>query len=359
MSRPLALSLSLAAIAFVAGCATSVPATAPAQVLVPVMYVTDRNVEQGGDPASVYGSERGPASYGVATVAVSPRREGESPFADWSRWEPRRGASQNRNELLNVLPLGSDAFGTLVDARAARANGHSVLLYVHGFRKDFDDVATNMAILAYETNLDSVPVFFSWPSAGSFFGYAGDTTNMRWAVADLRDALAGLLARESIDTVHVAAHSLGANGVLEALEDLARDGSADMDKLGEVILASPDVDSDLFRRDYLPVLRRLGLRVTVYATDNDVPLQASQVVNRYRRLGDAKAEIFIDDGVETVVFSDVVTFMNSHDALLEIGDVQADLHYLVNERLGAAERPTVIAIDTEAGRYWRTKPLED
>ena len=48
MSRPLALSLSLAAIAFVAGCATSVPATAPAQVLVPVMYSLCANVMDRG-----------------------------------------------------------------------------------------------------------------------------------------------------------------------------------------------------------------------------------------------------------------------------------------------------------------------
>jgi hypothetical protein len=55
----------------------------------------------------------------------------------------------------------------------------------------------------------------------------------------------------------------------------------------------------LFRRNYLPALLELGARVTLYATDNDVPLQASERVNRYPRLGDAKAEIFISDGIET------------------------------------------------------------
>ena len=104
------------------------------------------------------------------------------------------------------------------------------------------------------------------------------------------------------------------------------------------------------------MLRKLGVRATLYATENDVPLQASQAVNRYKRLGDARAEIFIDSGIETVVYSDVVTFFNSHDAIVEIGDLQADLHYLLEEGLGASERPTLAAVDTEQGRYWRARP---
>ena len=125
-----------------------------------------------------------------------------------------------------------------------------------------------------------------------------------------------------------------------------------------MILASPDVDADLFRRDFLPLLRKLGVRVTLYTTDSDVPLQASYRVNGVQRLGDAKSEIFIADGVETIVYSDVVTILNSHDAHVEIGDVQADLHFLIAKGLGATERPTLVSVDTEQGRYWRAQPFE-
>ena len=122
---------------------------------------------------------------------------------------------------------------------------------------------------------------------------------------------------------------------------------------------SPDVDAGLFQRDYFPPLLKLGARVTLYATDNDIPLQASERVNRFRRLGDAKADIFIGEGIETVVFADIVTFMNSHDAVVEIGDLQADLHYLLVDRLGADERPTLTSIDTDRGRYWRVRPVRE
>ena len=231
-----------------------------------------------------------------------------------------------------------------------------MILYVHGFRRDFDITAMDLALVVYEADLRSVPVFFSWPSGNSVLSYAGDTTNMRWATNDLSDTLKHLGNQPSADTVHVAAHSLGGSALMDALERLSQDDEARIDKIGEVILASPDVDTGLFRREYLPMLRRIGSRITLYATENDVPLQTSQRVNRNNRLGDARSGIFIEDGVETIVFTDVVTFMNSHDAIVEIGNVQADLHYLLEDRLGASERPNLEAIDTEQGRYWRSRP---
>ena len=351
-----AIIIVLAALPLVAGCAATHVTNAPMQVLVPVLYATNRSPAAMPDADEPYTSGRGPVSYGVATVALSTRKEGESPFADWSRWQPRTGASRNRNEILDVQPLDAGAFAARLRGGSA-APGRPVLLYVHGFRRDFEIVAMETAALAYETGTDAVPMFFSWPSSNSVFGYTGDTTNMRWAAADLRDTLKYLLGQPATGRVHIVAHSLGGRGLLEALDDLVRDDTARLDKLGEIVLASPDVDSDLFRRDYLPVLRKLGVRATLYATENDVPLQASQRVNRYKRLGDARAEIFIDRGVETVVYSDVVTFFNSHDAIVEIGDLQADLHYLLEEGLGAGERPTLEAVDTDQGRYWRARPF--
>ena len=348
---------ALILLTLLAGCATQVPSDAPLQVLVPVLYATNRSPSAAEDGEAHFTSKRGPVSFGSASVALSTRKEGESPFADWGRWQPRPDAAYNRNELLQVEALDADAFGALLDRKAEASGSQPVLLYVHGFRRDFDIVAIETAAIAYETNLDGIPMFFSWPSANSVFSYVGDMTNMRWAAADLRNTLTFLLSAPGVSTVHLIAHSLGGSGLLEALDDLVQDESVGKDKLGEIILASPDVDSGLFRRDYLPVLRKLGVRVTLYATDSDVPLQASHRVSGVTRLGDAKSEIFIADGVETIVYSDVVTILNSHDAHVEIGDVQADLHYLIAERLGASERPTLEPVDTDLGRYWRAQPF--
>jgi esterase/lipase superfamily enzyme len=342
------------------GCATQQPVDTPAQVLVPVYYATNRNLlpsEERED--GFYGDNRGDMSFGKTVVALSTRKEGDSPFADWSRWEPRKDESRDRNELLSMSRVDANGFADMLAAAADSDSDRSVLLFIHGFRRSFDIVATEVAAIAFETNIRGIPMFFSWPSANSSLGYASDVSSIRWAAADLRDTLKYLLSQESIENVHVVAHSLGGDGLLAALEDLSRDDEARVDKLGEIVLASPDVDAGLFERDYLPGLLELEARVTLYATDNDVPLQASERVNRYRRLGDAKAEIFIAESIETIVFADIVTFMNSHDAVVEIGDLQADLHYLLEERLGANERPTLTGVNTDRGRYWRVRPLTD
>ena len=341
------------------GCATPLPENAPLQVLVPVLYATNRSLGDTETGNVHYTTARGPMTFGSASVALSTRKEGDSPFADWTRWQPRQDGAQNRNELLHVEPLDADDFDALIARKTETDGAQAVMLYVHGFRRDFDIVALETAAIAYETSLSGIPMFFSWPSANSVFSYVSDITNMRWAAADLRDTLKYLLNEPNVATVHLIAHSLGGSGLLEALDDLAQDGSVPTDKLGEVVLSSPDVDSDLFRRDYLPVLRKLGVRVTLYITDSDVPLQASHRVNGVNRLGDARPEIFIADGVETVVFSDVVSILNSHDAHVEIGDLQADLHYLIEERRGASQRPTLEAVESESGRFWRAQPFSD
>jgi esterase/lipase superfamily enzyme len=344
-------------LSLLAGCATPLPDAAPLQVVVPVLYATNRSLGDVENGDTHYTTARGPMTFGSASVALSTRKEGDSPFADWTRWQPRQDGARNRNELLRLEPLDADAFGARINSKAEEGGNQAVMLYVHGFRRDFDIVAIETAAIAYETGLDGIPMFFSWPSANSVFSYVSDITNMRWAAADLRDTLTYLLNESNVSTVHLVAHSLGGSGLLEALDDLAQDGSVRTDKLGEIVLTSPDVDSDLFRRDYLPVLRKLGVRVTLYITDSDVPLQASHRVNGVNRLGDAKSEIFIADGVETVVFSDVVTILNSHDAHVEIGDLQADLHYLIEEGLGASQRPTLQAVESTSGRYWRAQPF--
>jgi esterase/lipase superfamily enzyme len=132
-----------------AGCATPLPDNAPLQVLVPVLYATNRSPAGSEDRDSYYTAARGPVTLGSASVALSTRKEGESPFADWTRWQPRHDGAQNRNELLRVDPLDHDGFNALLERKAESDGDQAVMLYVHGFRRDFDIVAMETAAIAY------------------------------------------------------------------------------------------------------------------------------------------------------------------------------------------------------------------
>ncbi len=126
------------------------------------------------------------------------------------------------------------------------------------------------------------------------------------------------------------------------------------EKIGQLILFAPDVDADIFARDYLPVLTSLADLTSLYVNAKDVPLQTSNRLNRYQRLGNASEEVFVAAGVETLEISDAVTMFNSHDAHLEIPRVQEDLHALYSAALCGPKQETLEASADETVRpYWK------
>ncbi len=360
--RPCVRSFLFLAIAALAGCAGQsgvyVAGEQPLQVLVPVMYATDRAVKDRSNPGRFYGSERGSVGYGVAHVAISTKKQGASPVAHWSRWQPLIGKRKNRNELYSVEELSESDFFDVLNTRAAENGNRSALVYIHGYSKKFRTVARNMAITAYGMNLEGIPVLYSWPSKGDPTAYKADVENMRWSAPHLYRFLEDLAAQQWIDTVHVIAHSLGSQGLLQALKALSDSHAEDTPwKLGEIVLFAPDLDTAEFTADVLPWLMAVESRITLYVSAKDVPLQTSKAVNRAPRLGDAKGGILVADGIETVDVTPTISVFVGHSAHRDSPEIQADLHYLVNERLGAASRPTLEPVEVDEGRYWQAVKL--
>lgn len=348
--RPGLLVVALAIVT--GGCATTGQNGAPLQILVPVFYATDRDVNDNADADNFYGDGRAEVTAGLATVALSTRKQGKAWFADWTRWQPRIDGIRNRNELIAVEPMSAGDFESQLLSRAANTGDRSVLVYIHGYSRRFDEAATNAAIVAFEMNLQSVPMMYSWPADGSIFDYRDDVESVDWATEHLREFLQRLAAQDGVETVHILAHSLGNRGFLNALADIDS-SNTEAWRFGEIVLMAPDVDVQRFQNEYLPVLRRIESRVTLYASETDFPLRTSRRINNGDRLGDAKAGILIAKPIETVVVSDVVNVFNGHVPHLHIAEVQDDLHFLINERKSADERPTLTPATTDQGRYWR------
>ena len=322
------------------------------------MYATDRAIKDRSNPDRSYGSERGSMSYGVAHVAISTKKQRASPVAHWSRWQPLIGKRKNRNELYSVEELSETDFFTVLNTRAAEDGNRAALVYIHGYSKKFRTVARNMAITAYGMNLEGIPVLYSWPSKGNPTAYKADVENMRWSAPHLYRFLEDLAAQQGIDTVHVIAHSLGNQGFLQALKSLSDSHAEDAPwKLGEIVLLAPDLDAAEFTADVLPWLAAVGSRVTLYVSAGDVPLQVSKTVNGAPRLGDAKEGILVADGIETVDVTPAISVFVGHSAHRDSPEIQGDLHYLVNERLGAASRPNLKPVETDEGRYWEAVQL--
>ncbi|MGH6837386.1 MAG: alpha/beta hydrolase [Methylocella sp.] len=163
-------------------------------------------------------------------------------------------------------------------------SNRDVLLYVHGFNTSYDEARFRLAQIVDDGRFGGVAALYTWPAAGSLLDYGAAKESATIA----RDALSKLLRRLSelpdIGRVHILAHSMGAWLAMEALRENAISGSPDLNgKLGDVMLAAPDIDLNVFRQQ----LARLDAsHVFVLVASNDRALSLSRTLAGDRqRLG--------------------------------------------------------------------------
>ena len=152
-----------------------------------------------------------------------------------------------------------------------------VLVFIHGFNTGYDEARFRLAQIVTDSGFTGVPVLFTWPSRNKFLAYGSD----RESATASRDALEKLLRdlgqTPGVGRVHVLAHSMGTFLAMEALRQNAIAGQADLNgKLGDVMLAAPDIDLDVFRSQ----LARIGksARISVFAAADDRALSLSSTL---------------------------------------------------------------------------------
>ena len=149
-----------------------------------------------------------------------------------------------------------------------------VLLYVHGFHNSLAESRLRLAQIVNDAQFGGVAVLFTWPSQTNLLSYVSDKER---ATAS-RDALGALMrdlaATPGVGRVHVLAHSMGAWLAMESLRENAIAGRPDLDgKLGEVMLAAPDIDLGVFRAQMARLQGRAS--VSVLSSSNDRALNLS------------------------------------------------------------------------------------
>ncbi|RWF35967.1 MAG: alpha/beta fold hydrolase [Mesorhizobium sp.] len=130
-------------------------------------------------------------------------------------------------------------------------SGDRALVFVHGFNNGFDDGVFRLTQIAHDTKYPGTPVLFSWASSGKTTGYIYDKDSSTAARDDL-EATLRMLAKTHVKSIDIIAHSMGTWLTMEALRQLAITGDRDLGgKIGYVILASPDIDVDVFKKQMI------------------------------------------------------------------------------------------------------------
>lgn len=263
--------------------------------------------------------------------------------------------TDDRLKIEQINPLSKDEFlgglnGALVKNRSEK---RKVLLYIHGYNCDFDEAVIRAAQIGYDLKVEGVTAVYSWPSKGNWspWGYEADQTTIESSEEFLVEFATRLALESSAEEVDVIAHSMGNRALLRAINSMAMAMRQAGKKLGQIILAAPDVDVDQFNR-LASVYPTLSSRTTLYISSRDWAIRASAIFHQYDRVG-FYPPIALIPGIDTVQVSNVELTALGHSYYAEAGPVLNDMFDLIhenkepNKRIRLYPRPS-----KENTKYW-------
>jgi esterase/lipase superfamily enzyme len=253
--------------------------------------------------------------------------------------------------LLSVQTVSEAKFYSDLGQKADASSSKDIFVFVHGYNVGFDDAARRAAQLAYDLPYTGIPVLFSWPSQNGMLEYTIDETNVEWAVPHLEGFISELVGKFGASRINLIAHSMGNRALTAALRGLANRQVLES-RFREIILAAPDIDADIFRRDIAPVLAGLATRVTLYASSNDEALKASKQVHGSARAGESGDSIVVVSGIDTIDVSGVDLSWLGHGYYGGNVTVLKDLFHLLDRGIPPEQRKWLAPTDRDGLKFW-------
>jgi esterase/lipase superfamily enzyme len=256
--------------------------------LYPVFFGTNRAAADPQHPEKGFNARRArEVTYGQCDVWIpATHRFGETGEPWWQRW-PRLQFADDHLRLRQLVVLDPRGFWAGLQAemlKADRGKRHG-LVYLHGYNVGFEDAAIRAAQMGFDLRVSGATAFFSWPSQGTLEGYPADAASIEASENAIVCFLADFVHQSGAEVVHVVAHSMGNRGLLRALQRFAADPELNSAvRFGQIFLAAPDVDRDLFL-DLARLYPNFSTRTTLYASDADRALGASAWLHDDYRAG--------------------------------------------------------------------------
>jgi esterase/lipase superfamily enzyme len=304
--------------------------------------VRDASKEQGVDYTVWYGTNRRPIFDCGRVVEYSGERDDNihygrckvfipkshkigslgSPW--WVRWIRR---IDDRLKLRKISSLEAKAYWE--DLREALSGDQrDALIYIHGYCVSFEEAALRAAQIGSDLNLQGAMAFYSWPSKGDLAGYLADSATIEASEGFIREFLLDFYHKSGAERIHIIAHSMGNRGLLRAMERIVgMSESREKVKFGQIFLAAPDVDAQVFRT-LARAYAQLSERTTLYASEKDKALAMSEFLHDYDRAGFIPP-ITIVDGIDTIAVSEIDLTLLGHGYYAEVRDVLHDMHNLL------------------------------
>lgn len=180
-----------------------------------------------------------------------------------------------------------------------------VLLFVHGYNTTTSEAILRVGQFVEDSNFKGVPVLFTWASAGKLSRYVYDLNSALVARPQLIDA-GSIISQTNAQEYHIFAHSMGGFLTMEAIVDAEKQGQFNRTgRLRNVVLASPDIDIDLFRSQMSQIETRFD-RFFVLLSQDDAALRVSRVIaGGVPRVGAADVEALGALGVNAIDLTEI------------------------------------------------------
>ncbi|MBB4567450.1 esterase/lipase superfamily enzyme [Rhizobium leucaenae] len=250
--------------------ADNVPGTSNVDLLVATTRLPDK------DPAILFSGERGPGlKVDAVSVSIPPEANRKVGQVQWPSRLP--GDPLKNFVTTSVKPLmGAADIQAWLQTHLSK--NKRVLIFVHGFNNRYEDSVYRFAQIVHDSHADVTPVVFTWPSRASIFDYAYDKESANYSRDALEEMLRRAASNPSVGDITVMAHSMGTWLAVEALRQMAiRDGRV-APKIKNVILASPDLDVDVFGQQFA-ALGKDKPHFTLFVSRDDRALSLSRRIS--------------------------------------------------------------------------------
>ena len=209
------------------------------------------------------------------------------------------------------------------------SRGDEALIFVHGYNTSFDEGLSRLAQLKWDLQYHRPAILFSWPSRDDLLSYVFNSNSALYARKHFIELIKILEQECDVKKLNIVAHSMGNLVVVDALSEYAKSNVPL--QIAQLIMAAPDMDSDLYRQD-IKNLSKSVEGMTLYASANDKAMLASRLVAQGRRAGDVVDGVpVLAPGVEAIDVSAIGDdmFALNHDTFATKRPLIDDMHLIL------------------------------
>lgn len=345
--------------------------------IIPVLFATNRNRTSSQMPYYFYSNElttiasadklqRGIAVIRVPDIHVKGNMERSSAvkviLSRWTESEllsrfyiPKIRAENPETDFSyqrDIKELNETEFDKALREAVFKSKSKTAVLYVHGYANDFTDAAFRTAQIAFDLatpDYDVVPLMFSWPSDPGLIKMNYKEARQK-RIVDSGKALEKFLIEiknnTDIGTVHIIAHSMGAEVLGQAMKSMNISGltkNANQTPIQplfkQIVFAAPDISPETFNDVITPAIKT-NHTITTYGAKNDIALWLSSVLSKKASVGRILSNNVFKDCIDTVDITAVTgegDFL-SHSTWAKSPRVLDDLRFLLKDGLNASSR---------------------